>query len=247
MKKLNNHNVAKITFSSILTLALASGCFFAGMNWNTWFPDVVENPLPPVTPKPPAGSEGGDKVVPPANDEQYTDFEYDGKTYRVEKSLLTEDGSKYNANKRFYRFLNNAWEMKEGTADAKWKPATPSSDIPLILAKWDEKFRTEEAKNKGDLAQTNPLPPTPPVTPPTTPPVTSPPKDPKPPKTPRTEIPKVTPPTKKTLTPSEKAAIYKEIEMDVRAGKCTPDCIINKVAEFQFTSSQQKRLMNQMP
>jgi hypothetical protein len=244
MKRPNNLNVAKLTFISILLIALSSGCFFAGKNWNYWFPDVVENPLPPVTPKPPAGSEGGDKVVPPANDEHYTDFEYDGKTYRVEKSLLTEAGSKYNANKRFYRFLNNAWEMKEGTADAKWKPATPSSDIPLILTKWDAKFRAEEVKNKGDLAQTNPLPPTPPVTPPTTPPVTSPPKDPKPPKTPPTEIPKVTPPTKKTLTPPERAAIYNKIEEDVKAGKCDRDCILKRCIDAQIDAVKVRMLYN---
>ena len=242
-----NPNIAKITFISILLFTLSGGCFFAGKNWDSWFPQVAENPKSLAIPKPQPGPEGGNEVVTPANGEQYTNFDYDGKTYRVEKSLLTEAGSKYNANKRFYRFLNGKWEMKEGTDDAKWKTATPINDIPLILTKWDTKFKAEEAKNKGELAQTNPVPPTPPVTPKTTPPVTSPPKDTKPPKTTPTEIPKVTQPTKKTLTAAERSAIYNKIEEDVKAGKCDRDCILQRCTEAQISASMAQKLYSLLP
>ena len=146
MKRQNNLNIAKLTFISILLIALGSGCFFAGKNWDSWFPKIVGVPEDPKTPthQPEPGGENG--AVTPDTEEQYTDLNYNGKKYRVEKSLLTAAGSKYNASKRFYRHLNGKWEMKEELADAKWKPATPSSDIPLILAKWDEKFRAEEAQ-----------------------------------------------------------------------------------------------------
>ena len=258
MKLPNNLNIAKLTFISILLIALSSGCFFAGKNWNTWFPNVVERSKDPELPTPQPGPVDGNGVDTPTNGELYTDFVYEGTTYRVEKSLLTEAGSKFNVNKRIYRYVNSKWEMKEEPADAKWKPATPSSDIPLILTKWDTKFKTEEAKNKADLAQTSPLP--------ATQPLPSPPKDPKPPKTPPTEIPKMTTPTKETkppkvtpppkeipkvtpptLSPAQKAAKFKEIEKEVRYGKCDRDCIVNKVKEFLFSASDQQRLMNQMP
>ena len=151
----NDKPIAKIAVMAFVAIALTGGGFFTAMNWAVWFPAVAENPLPPAPPAPQPGQEGENPVITPANGEQYTDFEYKGKVYRVEKSLLTEDGSKYNANKRFYRFLNGKWEMKEVSANAKWKPATPSSDIPLILTKWDEKFKTEQTITKGDSNTNN--------------------------------------------------------------------------------------------
>ena len=233
--KLPNHlKIARLTFVTILLIALSSGCFFAGKNWDSWFTAVAENSLPPSIPAPQPRPEGGDVVYNSDNNDLYTDFKYKDKTYRVEKSLLTEEGSKYNANKRFYRFLNGKWEMKEGTADAKWKTAT-LSDISLVLTKWDEKFRTTP-------------PVTPPTTPPvTTPPVTSPPKDPKPPKTPPTEIPKETTSPNKTLSAEEKAQKFEEIRALVRAGKCNADCIIKKVKEFQLSPSQHQKLYSHLP
>jgi hypothetical protein len=156
----------------------------------------------------------------------------------VEKSLLTEEGSKYNANKRYYRFLNKKWEYREDeSTDAAWKLATINSDITLILTNWDAKFRT-----------TSPVTGPPITTPPVTnlPDTNKPQKDSKPPKvtTPSTEIPKVTPPD---LLPSQKAAKLKEIEKDVKAGKCNATCIIDKVKEFKFGAPDQQRLMSLLP
>jgi hypothetical protein len=151
----NDKPIAKIAVMAFVAIALTGGGFFAAMNWDNWFSQVVEHPLPPATPEPQPGPEGAAKVDTPATDEKYTDFEYKGNSYRVEKSLLTVEGSKYNANKRFYRFLNNKWEMREEANDANWKPATPISDIPLILTKWDEKFKSTQTITKGDTNTNN--------------------------------------------------------------------------------------------
>jgi hypothetical protein len=141
----NDKPIAKIAVMAFVAIALTGGGFFAAMNWDNWFPPVVEGPKDPQPPKDP---EPPGPVIPePAEIENnYIEFPYNGKNYRVEKSLLTEAGSKYNGNKRFYRFLNNKWEMREEANDANWKPATPISDIPLILTKWDAKFRAEDAQ-----------------------------------------------------------------------------------------------------
>jgi hypothetical protein len=240
--------IAKIAVMAFVAIALTGGGFFAAMNWLAGGQTTPPNPNPDPAPAP--RGDGEKTVVTSVTDEMYTDFEYKGNTYLVETSLLTEAGSKYNTNKRFYRFLNNKWEMREEANDANWKPATPIRDIPLILTKWDTKFRGEEAKKKADLAQANPQTPatqvtTPPETkPPVTNPVTTtPPKDDKPPKVtkPPTEIPKVTPP-KKTLTAAERAAIYREIEKDVKAGSCDRDCILKRCTEAQIDADKVQKL-----
>lgn len=155
-KWVKNHKpIAKIAVMAFVAIALTGGGFFTAMNWDVWFPKVVDVPQDPQPPTPQPRPEGGDVVENSDNNDLYTDFIYKDKTYRVEKSLLTEAGSKYNTNKRFYRFLNGKWEMKEAPAAAKWKPATPSSDILLILTKWDEKFKTEQTISKGDSNTNN--------------------------------------------------------------------------------------------
>ena len=141
----NEKPIAKIAVMAFVAIALTGGGFFAAMNWDNWFSHVVEGPKDPQPPKDP---EPPGPVTPKPAEiaNNHIEFPYNGKNYRVEKSLLTDAGSKYNANKRFYRFLDGKWEMKEVPADAKWKPATPISDISLILTKWDAKFRAEDAQ-----------------------------------------------------------------------------------------------------
>jgi hypothetical protein len=173
-------DIAKITFLSILLFTLAGGCFFAGKNWDSWFPDVavVQNNPDSQPPKPEhnPGPRGVDKPV------------------SSKKTPVTNPPE-----------------------DAK-PPKTPPMEIPKVT-------------------------PPPKEIPKVTPPPTEIPKVKPPPK----EIPKVKPPPKKTLNPAERAAIYREIEKDVREGKCDPVCIFEKVYEFQFSASMQQRLISQIP
>jgi hypothetical protein len=166
MKLPKNLNIAKLTFISILIIALGSGCFFAGKNWDSWFPELAEVPYNQV-PQPPKS-------------------EHNPGPRGVEKPVSSKTSP-----------VTNPPKETNPPEDAN-PPKTPPTEIPKV---------------------------TPPLK----------------------EIPKVTPQTKKTLTPAERYAIYKEIEKDVKAGKCDRDCIMNKVKEFLFSSSDAHSLMSQMP
>ena len=139
MKHNQNRHIAKLIFITLMAFALSGGCFFVGMNWSTWFPSVAEGPVNP-DPKvqEPITADGNPKEI--ADPNKYTDFTYKGKVYRVEKSLLTEAGSQYSANKTYYRFVNNKWEVREAGPNSNWKPA-PNQDIPVILSAWNKKFK----------------------------------------------------------------------------------------------------------
>jgi hypothetical protein len=161
----NDKPIAKIAVMAFVAIALTGGGFFAAKNWSAWFPPVVDVPKDPTpTPTPPTpkpGPGGVNEVVNPANGEQYTNFEYKGKTYRVEKSLLTDAGSKYGDGEKFgngctYRYSEdkNKWEMKKSDFDKTWTEAK-STDIPIILKNWDAKFKSEQNTNKGDSNTNN--------------------------------------------------------------------------------------------
>ena len=141
--------IGKIAVTAFVAIALTGGGYFAAMNWDNWFPKIVEVPKDQAPPTPQPEPEDGNEVVTPTNGEQYTDFEYDGTTYRVEQSLQTEAGSLYKLNNCFYRNFKGNWEKRENKDNSKWIPA-PEVDIPVILTKWDEKFKTEQTISKGD-------------------------------------------------------------------------------------------------
>ena len=247
--------IAKIATIALVVM-LAGGGFFAAKNWDVLFPPVIGDAEGKEEKKETDEKKDNGNQTTSTEESKYTSLKYNNKDYLVEKSLLTLEGSKYGDGNPFgngctYRYLKdkNKWEMKESDYDKTWTEAKPS-DIPIILKNWDAKFKAEEAKNKGELAQTTPQTPDAQVTTPpkvTTPQVTNtPPKDTKPPKVtkPPTEIPKVTPPTKKTLTPPERAAIYNKIEEDVKAGKCDRDCILKRCTEAQIDANKVKNLYN---
>jgi hypothetical protein len=143
MRQKQNRHIAKLIFITLMAFALSGGCFFVGMNWSTWFPSVAEgsvNPDPKV--QDPNTDGGNQKAIADTN--KYTDFTYKGEVYRVEKSLLTEAGSQYSASNRYYRFVNNKWEVREAGPNSNWKPAK-LVDIPIVLAGWNKKFKAKEA------------------------------------------------------------------------------------------------------
>jgi len=145
---------AKIATMAVLAFVLTGGGFFAAMNWSTWFSQVAEGPVNP-DPKVQDPNTAGGNQKKNADTTKYTDFTYLGKVYRVEKSLLTENGSKYNNNSTFYRFLNNKWEMRAEDASSPWRVARPA-DISPILVNWDKKFKAEEAKKKENSKKEEP-------------------------------------------------------------------------------------------
>ena len=222
MKYKQNRHIAKLIFMTIMAFALSGGCFFVGMNWSTWFPSVAEGPVnPDPMVQDPNTSGGNPKAIADTN--KYTDFTYKGKVYRVEKSLLTENGSKYNTNSTIYRFLNNKWEMKEDVPHSIWKPAK-LVDIPIVLAGWNKKFKSEEAKNKSEAA------PPKETAPKTTPPIGSPPI--------------AAPPNVKAPPLSPPRADFDQIKKEVILGHCNADCIRSIKG---LSASQIKKLLELLP
>jgi hypothetical protein len=231
--------IAKIAVMAFVAIALTGGGFFAAMKWDTWFKETENEKVTVYT-------DNTDDTTSTNKTQENTlitsnKHTYKGDEYSVEKDFLTQKGSLFN--NRYYRYYNGAYQYKEEKGSTNsWKKAQ-DNDLIFMLKSWDAKF-------KGVPAQANPQTPATQVTTPseTKPPVTNPvtttpPKDDKPPKVtkPPTEIPKVTPP-KKTLTAPERAAIYREIEKDVKAGSCDRDCILKRCTEAQIDADKVQKL-----
>jgi hypothetical protein len=223
MKYKQNRHIAKLIFMTIIAFALSGGCFFVGMNWSTWFPSVAEVPVNPDPMVQDPNTDGGNpKSIAETN--KYTDFTYRGKVYRVEKSLLTEAGSQYSASNRYYRFVNNKWEVR-AEASSPWKSVSPA-DISIILVKWDKKFKAEESKKKENSKKEEPKKEEP--------------KKEEPKKEePKKEEPRKDEPKKSSFEPS-----YDEIKNMVVRGICNENCILTYKT---LNNTQKARLLQMMP
>jgi hypothetical protein len=220
MKYKQNRHIAKLIFMTIIAFALSGGCFFVGMNWSTWFPSVAEVPVNPDPMVQDPNTDGGNpKSIAETN--KYTDFTYRGKVYRVEKSLLTEAGSQYSASNRYYRFVNNKWEVREARPNSNWKPA-PKDDISVILSAWNKKFKDTV------------IPENPPVVIP--PPIGTPPPSGTPPKAVTPTLPG-NPPT----PGNPRTETYDEVLYAVKLGECNAECIRSKKG---LSETQKRKLMS---